>query len=318
MKTSLLVVPFTCSTHILLHAQVEQLIIDFRVVVVEGAPGIGKSCLAWKLGVQWSKGELLTSFPLLIFLRFRDNSVQSARDLGDLFPHSHPDQKTQTAVQSWIECNLGKGCLLVLDGYDELPPGAQTSSIFSEIVRGHLLPQAHLVVTSRPSAVVNLLDLCKTQEPKHVEITGFTEAQVWKYVHRAFHQDEGQLQAFKKYLECHPIVLGLMYVPLNAAIVVHVYQGCNRERRGPTPRTMTELYTMLVLSLVYRDHQHRHLGNSSNRHPGNVGMEPVDSLSDLPSCCHSSIVWMAGLAYHGCLEDRLVFHNIPKSKEALG
>ena len=81
---------------------------------------------------------------------------------------------------------------------------------------------------------------------------------------------------------------------------------------------MTELYTMLVLSLVYRDHQHRHLGNSSNRHPGNVGMEPVDSLSDLPSCCHSSIVWMAGLAYHGCLEDRLVFHNIPKSKETLG
>lgn len=273
---------------------------------MEGAPGIGKSCLAWKLGVYWKNGELLTHYPLLAFLRFRDSSVQSAQYLSHLFPH--PDPKTQAAVLNWIKRNHGDHCLLVLDGYDELSSGAQTDSIFSRIVEGDLLPKAHLVVTSRSSAVARLLDLCKTQEPRHIEILGFTEAQVKEYVCQAFKKVE-QLRAFEEYLECHPLVQGLMYVPLNSAIVVHVYR-INRDRGRPAPRTMTELYTALVLSLVYRNHR--------KRTRDSVGMEPVDSVSDLASPYRDGIKRMAGLAYHGCEEDKLVFHNVSTSMETFG
>ena len=58
-----------------------------RLVVVEGAPGIGKSTLVWELCRQWSTLESLKRFSLVVLLRLREEGVQSATDISDLFPY---------------------------------------------------------------------------------------------------------------------------------------------------------------------------------------------------------------------------------------
>ena len=48
--------------------------------------GIGKSTLAWELCRQWSTLESLKRFSLVVLLRLREEGVQSATDISDLFP----------------------------------------------------------------------------------------------------------------------------------------------------------------------------------------------------------------------------------------
>ena len=57
-----------------------------HLVVVEGAPGIGKSTLAWELCRQWPTLESLNRFSLVVLLRLREEEVQSATDISHLFP----------------------------------------------------------------------------------------------------------------------------------------------------------------------------------------------------------------------------------------
>lgn len=286
--------------------KVEELSAQSRVIIVEGAPGIGKSCFAWKLGVLWKDNKLLGSYSVVLLLRLRDCSCSRAKSIKDLI--FHPDSNTMMTACNWISRNDGKNCLLILDGYDELPQGAQTNSIFSKIVEGSCLSQAHVVVTSRSSAMDNLLDLCKVLDFRHIEILGFAESQVEDYVCHAFKSPK-EKSDFEDYLKYHPHIQGLMYIPLNAAIVVHVYLAC-RNKGTYIPTTMTELYTALILSLVYRDCRRR-LGD-------NAKMESIDSISQLPQSCLATVRWMAELAYRGCLEDNLVFHDIRESQETLG
>ena len=254
----------------------------------------------------WKDKKLYQKCPVVVFIRLRDSSVQCAKEPQDLF--LYPDQDVQVKVHSWVLRKSGRGCLLILDGYDELPAGAQTKSVFSRIIGGELLPQAWVVVTSRSSAMHNLLELCKTQEVQHVEILGFTEEQVKDYVSSAFKQDQKSRCGFEEYLRCHPHLQGLMYIPLNAAIVVGVYKA-SQEKGCVIPKTMTELYTALVLYLV---HHHHH------RDPANSPMGPTERISDLPAHYYKSIKSMAEIAYQGCLEDKLVFQKMPMSLETLG
>ncbi len=67
-----------------------------KCVLVEGAPGVGKSMLAWELCRRWDSIEVMKMFVAVVLLRLRDKQVQEAKDIGDLFCYpDDPDlQKT--------------------------------------------------------------------------------------------------------------------------------------------------------------------------------------------------------------------------------
>ena len=90
-----------------------------RLVVVEGAPGIGKSTLAWELCRQWPTPESLKRFSLVVLLRLREEGVQSATDISDLFYHR--DKQLSRHVGEEVEKRDGEGVLFVFDGFDEFP-----------------------------------------------------------------------------------------------------------------------------------------------------------------------------------------------------
>ena len=83
-----------------------------RLVVVEGAPGIGKSTLAWELCRQWPTLESLKRFSLVVLLRLREEGVQSATDISDLFPCGD-DPGLSSLVAQEIKRVNGNGVLFV-------------------------------------------------------------------------------------------------------------------------------------------------------------------------------------------------------------
>ena len=85
-----------------------------KCILVEGAPGVGKSTFAWKLCRKWGKGKLLQQYQLIVLLRLRDKSVQAAKNISDLFQY-HDHQIQQAAVEEIQEQGAKECCFCLRD-----------------------------------------------------------------------------------------------------------------------------------------------------------------------------------------------------------
>ncbi len=56
-----------------------------KLVIIEGAPGVGKTTLSWELCRRWSLGDIWRDYSLVVLLRLRDKSTHEANNLVDLF-----------------------------------------------------------------------------------------------------------------------------------------------------------------------------------------------------------------------------------------
>ena len=73
-----------------------------------------------------------------------------------------------------VEEQSGKGILLIMEGFDELPPEKRSqNSLFLDLLEHRCLPLATKVVTSRPSATGVLQQLEYGDRTQHIEILGF-------------------------------------------------------------------------------------------------------------------------------------------------
>lgn len=278
---------------------------DLKCILVEGSPGVGKSTFAWELCRGWGKFETLNKYCLVILIHLRDQRVQNASSLSDLIYHR--DSKLREAVVEWIDEKHGADSIFILDGFDELPDEQRsTHSIFSDLIQGLYLPNATIVVTSRPSASAEFLRCYKPQISKHVEILGFTHDNIMDYAESVFGKDTVELNHFTQYIMSNPLIYGMMYVPLNAVIIAIVYQ----ERHSldkPIPQTLTQLYETLSFSLLQR-----HL--TANSEPSSIR----SSLDDLPSEITSQLQEVATVAFKGICNHQLTFSDLIPSFQHLG
>ncbi len=143
-----------------------------KFVLVEAAPGMGKSALSLELCRNWDIFPNLQSFKLVLLLGLREPRVQKMSSLNDVF--FHDDNSLCSSVVQNVLKDEGKDVLFIFDGYDEIPESLyeSTDCFLCRLISGECLPRASRLVTSRPSVVYKL----KPQLPftyKHVEILGF-------------------------------------------------------------------------------------------------------------------------------------------------
>ena len=131
-------------------------------VLVEGAPGVGKTTLSWEICKRWARGELFQQYAVVMLLRLRDRTVQNAKSIMDLIHYMYVNEDNEglrTNISQHIEQTKGKDTLIILEGLDELPKhflNADQPSIFTRLLSRKILPQATILVTSRPSATAQL------------------------------------------------------------------------------------------------------------------------------------------------------------------
>ena len=281
-----------------------------KCILVEGAPGVGKSTFAWKLCRRWGKGKSLQQYKLVVLLRLRDKTVRASKSISDLFQYR--DHQVQQAVIEEIQRTGGRGVLLMFEGYDELPEEMRIeNSVFLDVITGRELPEATVLVTSRSWASEFLHRECKKHISQHIEILGFAKDNIMSYLESTTSNDPSLLASLKKYISCYPHINSAMYIPLNAAIVVEVYRN-SRKDEMLVPKTMTELYSSLVRSLLLR-----HLLN----HPvhGQKRKWRVRNFSDLPSGVYQQLCELGRIAYEGIVHgQQVIFSDLPEDFETLG
>ena len=278
-----------------------------KLILVEGAPGIGKTTFAWEVCRKWASGEILQEYGLVVLLRLRDKRVREAKTISDLFYHTNPE--LSRAVGAEILHHEGESVLLLYEGYDELPRKLQEQqSIFLDALRKKDLPHATILITSRPSATGYLRWEFNEQISQHIEILGFTKDDINSYVHDVI-EDEQVCKDFHQYLKCYPYIRGMMYVPLNAVIVTEVYKISQQSSEKFIPTTMTELYTALTRSLLLRYmHSHSEYGQRKWN---------LKSFTDLPKELYQQFCDVTAVALKGMIEDTFMFDELPNDFNTL-
>ena len=257
-----------------------------RLVLMKGSPGIGKSTLAWELCRKYTR-----QYSFVVLLRLREEEVQNISNVSQLF-HENRSQDMKLLVQEVLK-HQGRDILFILDGFDELPKTLQKKCFLLELIKGYVLPASTVLVTSRPSATTELCTSCRPQ--KHIEILGFTQESVETYASSVFSSEPEQLEKFKTYISAsnNPAINSLMYVPLNAAIIVLIFQ--DRKSDSLLPHTLTELYTQLCLTIL-----NRYLESDS-----------VGKFKDLPADLYKQFLHLSEVAFESIKSEEVIFHAVP-------
>ena len=125
-------------------------------VLIEGAPGIGKSVLLKQVAYEWGNKILLQKFELVLLVCFRDPSLWQVKSVNNLLQLFYKGDENTTEIVSacseYLSKSGGKSLILLLDGYDEYPKNLRENSLITDILQRQVLPLCGLVVSSRPHA----------------------------------------------------------------------------------------------------------------------------------------------------------------------
>ena len=282
-----------------------------RSVLVEGGPGIGKTTFALELCKRWAKGEVLQDWEVVVVLKLRDQRIREAKTMYDLLYHPVPEVRVNVVKE--LVNQAGEGMLLILDGYDELTESQRHfNSIMQQLMSKQLLCKATLMVTSRPLAIRTLHDKFQRSIDQRIELLGFTEENIGKYIESACGDNSELIEDFKSYRSFQPFS-SLMFNPLLCAIFTELY--CSHWESGNKDfpsETLTQLYTGLVHTLLVR-YLFAHWPNKNWR---------VRDLNDLPQPqVNQQFIAVTKLAAEGIKHQQHVFDeeewNIPSETFSL-
>ena len=286
-----------------------------KVVLIEGAPGVGKTTFAWDQCRQWAEGKLLQAYSIVLLLPLRDNNIRQITSLPSLFRHSKPQVRDEV-TRTFFE-NNGKGCLIWLEAWDELVDNLRSDSLFTQLIGGIQLPAATIYITSRPWATGGLLEQMGDRISQHTELLALAKEQVEMQKREISEQRvtpktdsekaaKPSVVDFLEYIESHPVILAAMYTPVSAAIVEQVFKSAPHN----PPSTVTQLYSAYVLM---------RLEDYLTEHPEYSDMNiKVRTLADLPERVSADFQRLCALAYEGVSQQMIVFSSLPEGVSTLG
>ena len=275
-----------------------------RLILIEGTSGIGKTTLAWQLCHKWAKEELDSlKYDLVILVRLRKKRAQKATRLKDLLPYGN-----RTDMED-LEAAIGSGerVLFVCDGFDELPDDQQRENqFFVHLFSGLLLPEATVIVTTRPSASDDFKAVCEQNIHRELEIIGFTEKGIMEFAKSIF--STAVLDGFLSYIKNNPVIDIMMQLPLSAVIVAKIYEE-SYKTDIPFPCTMSELFDAFARVLV-----RRHLESAGQK----IAMpSSLQGIRKLPHVA-SQLEIVCKIAYDGICDDLHVFNELSEDFKHLG
>lgn len=218
-------------------------------ILISGRPGAGKTVLLTKVAKDWAGGQCLHDVNLLLHISLRELARKSDfPQLEDAISLCLLDKDKVHELAKVIDEVNGKGICFAFDGLDEYPKRNNPSDVIMKIIRKEFLPLATVIVSSRPTA-----SSCVPVQSRdlHVEIIGFMPEQIKEYVtqyYESLHMPR-EAQDLLLYLDSHPNVKDMCYLPLHLAMILYINQF---KGNNLFPETETEIYTQFITHSIIR------------------------------------------------------------------
>ena len=273
-----------------------------NTILIQGAPGMGKSFLLKHIAYLWAKNELLTSSQLLFLIHLRNPAVQNMSTIDDLVNQVCNTCTKAVSLNSKEICaylyqTRGEKVTILLDGLDEFPEKLlDDDTLITKLLENRELPACNIVVSSRPHASKYIRDNVRLR----VDILGFTEEDRESFIKQSLKDQDKSADKLLQHLHDHPIINSLCYVPFIMTVLLYLYkQGHNLFKSSAA----AELYKQFVCHTIKS-----HLANLD------IFVEEIN-LSSLPSACSNIITNLSKLSLESLSKNKIVF-SLDEVKQA--
>ncbi|XP_037650727.1 NLR family CARD domain-containing protein 3-like isoform X7 [Sebastes umbrosus] len=225
--------------------------VPIRTVLTKGVAGIGKTILTQKFTLDWAEDKANQDILLTFPFTFRELNVLKDKkySLVELVHHFFTETK-EAGICRFEEFQV----VFIFDGLDEcrLPLDFHNNEILTDVkestsvnvlltnlIRGNLLPSAHIWITTRPAAANQIPPECVDMV---TEVRGFTDPQKEEYF-RKRSRDEEQTSTIISHIKKSRTLHIMCHIPVFCWITSTVLEEVLKTREGgELPKTLTEMY----------------------------------------------------------------------------
>ena len=282
-----------CSLNPRVTKAISEIMSPQKCILIEGAPGIGKTVLAQEIAYCWAIGEIFIGMKLfLLFVRDPDlHSVLSIDDLVHYLGDNYLSKCNVTAASDRLKETKGSNVVFVIDGYDECPQNCKLKGFIDQLYNRKFLPECTVVITSRPTASLSL----RKSAGQRIEILGLAKREQDQYITKSLEgspDHELKIDLLQEYLKHHPVINSLLCVPLNLAILLYLF------KQRTLPETLTEMNEYFIIHTIYR-----HLTKKVGENP----FLQISKITDLPDPELTIVYQLSKLAFEGLSKKQLIF-----------
>uniref|UniRef100_A0A665TPL9 NACHT domain-containing protein n=1 Tax=Echeneis naucrates TaxID=173247 RepID=A0A665TPL9_ECHNA len=222
-----------------------------RTVMTKGVAGIGKTVLTQKFTLDWAEDKANQDIEFTFPFTFRELNVLKEKKFSLVeLVHLFFTETKEAGICSFDHFQV----VLIFDGLDEcrLPldfhntevltdPTESTSVdvLLTNLIRGKLLPSAHLWITTRPAAANQIPPQCVDMV---TEVRGFNDPQKEEYFRKRFRHEE-QASRIISHIKTSRSLHIMCHIPVFCWITATVLEEVLKTREGgELPKTLTEMY----------------------------------------------------------------------------
>jgi len=276
-----------------------------QLILIEGDAGTGKTTFSYKICKDWATGSKLQTFSLVILISLRDQKPKTVLTPKDLFAIMEGmAEKIYIELLRFNDIKI----LVWLEGWDELDDTYIAQSVFTDLLSHKILPQATVVVSTRPFATASMN---RYQFTRTFKLQGFDKVQIKQCVNNyllMYHPSNVRSDLSKRILtQIHTVhcLLELAEIPLHLAILLKLFEA----GQMTLPSSLTKLYHDILL-VILQYHKEKHYSDK----------KPIKSLDDLPPKMKEVLGGMEKLSYNyfstkNPLSQELMLHEIFNSQE---
>ncbi|XP_031707297.1 NACHT, LRR and PYD domains-containing protein 12-like [Anarrhichthys ocellatus] len=283
-----------------------------KKVLVSGVAGIGKTILVQKMLFDFGGNRDHLGFHFIVHMTFRDlNLIDKPTNFRELVLRKNRHLAKELDN---ILANDDK-LLIILDGFDEFrhyrscdvdafvtqpDEDAEVVEVFGSLMQGELLPNASVMLTSRPAAINYIPVGCID---RFVLIAGFSLTEVQDFFVRYF-QDSTIAERMFEVVSANELMLTLCYIPAFCYIVCCILKE-SEDLCGESPKTMTDIYVQYLVALLRSHTQARAETFRQEQEAGTV-----QPLSDI-------VLRLGRLAFQKLMEHQTLFYGSDRDVAAL-
>ena len=259
------------------------------IILIEGAPVIGKTVFAKEIAFQWANNKLLSDKKVLFLLFLRQCNFKSMVSVECFVQYIVKSSEMAPSLAKYLIQTEGEELAIVFDGYDEISDEDRSTSIVADIIDRKIFAKCCLVITSRPTASSNLHSIVDCR----VEVVGFTEEDRLDYIKTALQGNDDKVKALTLYLHSNPTINALCYIPLNMTILLCLGEGGT----GRLPKTQSDMYKKFIEMTILRFIQKLDIKLS----------KVITSITRLPIPYNRVFEELTQLAYKALKIDKIIF-----------